>query len=552
MIESEKDQSSPKPGSRIPEEARVPKLNSFDPEWQRAPAIAVGSTLRAQARMKEVAEKIRGGSKTHIPKLAPSGVGTSARGQQPATCWLTPNRLDWFGAQPPSTGAIGGDLPTALHNEFCSPLSAIVGGVSVDLTEAESRRFVSWADVPERSSPNRIPNLAFVVRSTRPASVPLISTVQINKGSQSVPQKVLLNGGAERSSLAPGERPSLFIDFLVTQRAVALEFGYIGPEDHIDHDNVRLIAYDPTGEEIIESNAEVIQQPRITVRSLFVVGVRDMHANIATVELRFENLLTDSVAIVSRIWHEALPPAAIRQGTISNESGPGAFAPPPPAGVIQIPPLTEIPFPGSPYPIGSERVRIPFHCDHAVVMLRGFKLEFLDQRPHEVRRIEVDVNPRRSDRSTETAPGVFEVERGGSITLEATGSLESGEPRASGSRLLIYYTLIAWDSEQMDLVTAHGQQIQSMPQDTVFAGHTIRVADPCSVPAAERVNRDPTTVCGPLLGATQGFEFRMPQDQEVDFLRLAIGAMGGEHTDDDFDEDEMELPHLDRRANAVD
>jgi hypothetical protein len=98
-----------------------------------------------------------------------------------------------------------------------------------------------------------------------------------------------------------------------------------------------------------------------------LVGVRHQGGAITSVELRFhdpENHILEP-QIVFRIWHEPLPLSAVKQGTLATEGGRGAFAPPSDRPVIRLPP--------PPVPFGPDEIRLPFRCNRAVVMLRGFK-----------------------------------------------------------------------------------------------------------------------------------------------------------------------------------
>lgn len=482
--------------------------------------------------MKEVAERIRDGSTTDLPKLAQPRVGTAGRGQTAADCnhWLPKNRFDWFTAKPPPTGEIKGAQVTALRDEFCGPLSTVVGGRLLDLPVPDEQG-ISWADLPDNASPNSIPGIGFWVRTTRPESVPFLQTQTINIGTSHVPVKLLINGTEEGFEPGPGRRPSLFIDFPIPQRAVALEFGYIGNNDHLDQSDVQLIPYDSEGERILffdsegrsrllESNAEAIHQGQILAGNVFYeIGVRDREGGIATVELRFNGSDGSATQVVSRIWHEALPPAAVTQGTLVTEGGRGSFAEFTGA-------LGQLPDPvdrdGNPIHFRTERtltIPLPFRFDRGVVMLRGFKLQTLDQIPREVQRIAVEVNPRQTGPgvSPSQTPGVFRVRRGGSVTLEPGGALVTRERGAFGYRVHIYFTLVCWDSDQVDVAIEQGKQDLQLQQEDVASGRPLILTDPCFTSGRSQG-------CGPLFGALQGFEFRMPQDQEVEELNLAIGA----------------------------
>lgn len=186
---------------QVPDAARVPKAEPLHPSWERAPQVAEGIARRAEALMKEVAERIRHGDTSDLPKLEQPAIGVTVRGQAAATCnhWLPRNRFKWFRTKAPSTDAIRirplepepeldpfFDPPPdpsapprspavtpidALRDEFCSPLSTVVGAHLDGLTGAEFARDKLWTDLDDGDSPNQLPEIEFSVRTTRPGSV---------------------------------------------------------------------------------------------------------------------------------------------------------------------------------------------------------------------------------------------------------------------------------------------------------------------------------------------------------------------------------------------
>ncbi len=556
----------PRPGLRVPDSARVPRPAPADPPWEKAPTIAAGAEVRGDARLRDVAERIRKGDYSDLQALTHPGFGTTTRGQQVGLCnhYLPANRFDWWDAQVPNTDEIrirpGAETPQeALRDEFCSPFSTVVGADLGELPPAPYGRTISWDDLPDDASPNAVPGIEFSVRKARPESVPVLRTLSVEVGRGRVDRKILINGveaGYEPDPTRP--RPSLFIDFAVPQRAVGLEFGFFVDDESadervIDPGRVRLIAHDRDGVVLLESSAGVTRTGNLEANTVFnVIGVRHQGGAIRSVELRFggpDNPIQEP-QIVSRIWHEPLPPAAVLQGTLALEgepvrrAGPGGrevepgarpdepgFSPDedesePGAGAggrrgpaYRLPPPVDQQ--GQPIPFGPAQITLPFLCDRALAMMRGFKLQFLDQLPHEVHEIAAGLNNW----------SVFRVEPGGTITLDPSGWLLSDTRDAFGYgvpyRVLIYYTLLAWNADQMELYTSEVFDAQSnLTQDDLASG-SIEKRDPCPVPDAERMGADPTAVCGPLFGGMQWFRFRTPRDQEYGQIFLATGQIGG-------------------------
>lgn len=512
------------------------------------PLVDPKQLSRADARIKEVVGRILEGNFSDLPKLGPPLMGTTGRGVEPGQSigecqhWLREDRFAWFHKTPPATGPLSGVREDVLRDEFCSSLSTIIGGQfsNLPLPDPRPKQLISWADERDESLPkflsvNHVPGVGFSVRSDPAISPPGLETLALRLNSPelvSVPALVFAQPGG---SAPAGGTISLFVDFVLPQRAVALEFGYVGSKELFEHEEVQLIAFDSAGDHIIVSNApgeagilksdaKAITQPTIASGSVFAIGLRHDQGEIASVELRFTaSHPGTAVPFVFRFWHESLPPAAVLQGTIVTEGGNRSFA-------EFTDPVYQLPEPvdenGVVIPFRTERVRterLPFRCDRAIVMLRGFKLETLDQTPREVQRIAVEVNPRLAAGGVNQTPGVFRVERGGSVYLEPSGALITRERFAFGYRVHIYFTLVCWDSEQMDVAIELAQQLQApLQQESSMTGNAIHVSDPCAQPG--RLHNISGGVCGPLFGALQGFDFRTTEDQEVAELKLEVGT----------------------------
>lgn len=479
----------------------------------------------------------------------------------PSFHWLKLNRLSWFGQRVPPTDAIrigesvsqDEDEPTrprpsnsptqafdALRDEFCSPLSTVIGGLSYNpLPGKIFCRHISWQGLQDGTSMNGLHGLEVFARTIKPDSIPVVKSLLVTAGDDDVEEhKVLVHGVEEGYQLREGmPRSPLTFDFAAPQRAVAIEFGYITDEvvDGSDTSkalritDVLLVAKDSEGTKLITSSAEEISTNRLQGypgqlnrlqpdRPLYVIGVRHEKGEISTVELQ---LLLErdaaKVLIVARIWHEALPPAAVTQGVLVAEGGRGSFAEFTGAlGQLEEP----VDMRGEPIPFRSERthlIPLPFRLNRAVVMLRGFKLQTLDQTPREISRISVEVNPFQfGQQRVSQTPGVFSIDRGGSVSLEPTGELKSPERGSWGFRIYVYYTLVAWDSDQVDLEVAQATLVSPPIEQDKDVVSPLLLADPCRISSQ-------TTGCGPLFGALQGFKYHMRQGQEIETFILSVG-----------------------------
>ncbi|MGH8671942.1 MAG: hypothetical protein ACREUA_07895, partial [Burkholderiales bacterium] len=259
-------------------------------------------------------------------------------------------------------------------------------------------------------------------------------------------------------------RPSLWIDFDSPRRAVGIEYSYVRAMGGIDPSGVKLIAYDRAGRFIIGtdgkgcivgrdglppqgSSCAPLPLPRTYVDDNEMdqrIGVRDAAGNITTVELRFDYAKADSLPpegpgrriiepqVIARIWHEALPPAAVLQDLVGTElRSPGDV---PGEGVFSFAPFEET----YRVPLGPRSFRLPYRFDRAAAFLRGFRFEALDSSPHEVSTLEAGI----TQNDFMFVPGVGEE-----VTITPAGAVRSVLP----FRVVPYFTLVAWDSEQASL-----------------------------------------------------------------------------------------------------
>jgi hypothetical protein len=294
--------------------------------------------------------------------------------------------------------------------------------------------------------------------------------------------------------------PSFVIDFFGPQRAVGLECGFLSEAGtEIKSKDVKLTTWNVTGDVIRETDGGPLSGQSWSANTVYNrIGSRDKAGGIRSVELRFE--LDDGAPsvtpIIYRIWHEPFPQAAVLQDTAAVEFDPL------PGGTLRVP------YDG---PIGPVTVKLPFLCDRAVVLLRGFKMLFLDQQPHEIEAIEAGIGS--AFTGDPRSNGIFSTEPGGLITVVPSGSLVSKE--REGYRVLIYYLVLAWSSADVE-VMGFGCRMGDRFVDEPDGGRQIVVQDP-----SPWKRFGVTTPVSPNL---QGFGFVFNRAEEVELLGLQAGV----------------------------
>jgi hypothetical protein len=410
--------------------------------------------------------------------------------------------------------------PTTFHAQFggiykqfeCffnGPLAVVVGG-AVNLVDPQFTT-ISWDGL---ASLLNVPGIQFSARRNsidpNQASVPTLEQMQI-PGVPGTPT-VLVNEGF--AGMPP--RPALWLDFDRPQRAVGLEFGFKNlqgvPRDKLGRSVVVLTAFDRSDNVLTfaDSNNQVrtISTDAATplVQSVGVlsgsfanrIGVADWNGRISAVKLEFGGDVVEPQVLL-RVWHEAPLPAAVRQGFLVVDSAPN-LPPAPPA---------------EPYP---RSMLLPALCDRALVMLRGFKFMFLDGNdhtglPHSLTSLGVGF----------TAPFDYTTDPGGAITLNPSGNLSTGEMVSPPTRILLYYTLLAWDSTQVELQTqntsvfgANGNSGDNLNLHLQLPDNSCAESRPIP-PELERIR------CGQLFGAPISFQFDTSEPKTITEIDLTTG-----------------------------
>ncbi len=239
------------------------------------------------------------------------------------------------------------------------------------------------------------------------------------------------------------DRDRLVLVFDTPQRAVGLEYGYWPvpqSEIPIHVQAATIVAYDRDGAEIARGSGVhlergIVQEGRVAHR----VGVRARPGHISSVEVFFtfydpgapeaERLPVAEPLVVHRVWHEALPPAATHQAAAEVGGDPEATW-----------------------------VTLPFRCNRAVVFFRGFRLAFTEGEGRPIRGMHagIEITPE-SNPGTEHTPDPADRYRTRTVQLRPRGRFLTGEDTAS--ECTVFYTLFAWDADQVELSTAAGSDL---------------------------------------------------------------------------------------------
>jgi hypothetical protein len=459
------------------------------------------------------------------------------------------NRFSWWDKSPPEPGPLrppsgiaGGAVRDSLICQFHPALARIVGTSDSRVIRA-GFKLLSW-DSEAIGSPAALQEIEFIVRAQYPQSVPQLRELTDGRGN---PVRVLVNDSAPGYELdLSGERlrPSLWLDFAVPQRAVAIEYGApADAEQGIQQAGVKLIGYDRQGRVLRVGAGRSAAELRADGRPYNgrvlavgdfgnVVGIQDRDGRISRVELRFDYRNAQNLEeggdpgpkiraqqVVRRIWHEPLPPAAVRQGSVGITT-------------FQLPANwpSNLPTPQTFEQLvhkasGPETIALPFRFDRAVVMIRGVRWQFAVPMPRPITELSAEIGPfgvaefpldEQPDASL--SPRLLTLTPGGRIVAETCC--------ANAFHVIVDYTLLGWSSEQVELHGTQGFSHSARAQDNWAISQMI-VNDPCpfsniSLSVEQRRER-----CGPLFGAPQGFTMTMSVPQEPDWLALFTGSEHG-------------------------
>lgn len=468
------------------------------------------------------------------------------------------NSFDWWGRSPPLTSRLSQEF----RCEFSQALGLVVGSVVVSPTggvgdldpTALGFRMARWDNRLDEPAPNSDDRIGFTIRTSSPSSTPTLRARGQLSGGSAV---VLVNESQSdlAAALAPNEwRPSLWLDFDSPRRAVGIEFtreelpGLL-PAD-VDASGVKLMAYDRDDRFIVGASGRGCQLDGdgLPVREVacdapcspgsdnvrkgnirHCVGVQDRLGRISRTELRFDyaNAAECQVTrreagnpppscrrfldsqVVYRIWHEPLPPAAVLQGVAGRQQTV--------ANPNHQPRLVAEGNFKDRYGVdpGNVSICVPYRFDRAVAFLRGFRV-VRGNRHERLRDLHVKLDQDRHE-FARTDNEIDDPCRLRSVTLQPSGLLDAGTSVPTPFRVLSYYTLLGWDSDQADLSLRRGATVPVSPTERWLevrrTGSTVhQAAIGLDGPQGDR-----------LFGGLQSFRFTLGAADLIDDLSLAIG-----------------------------
>jgi hypothetical protein len=384
------------------------------------------------------------------------------------------NSFQWWqesGAkQPPPTAA----LREQFSCEFSTYLSRVVGSTAVhaDPRPLADLGFVVQGWEADVNSTPFVQPIGLNVRRLSDASQPVLR--EVNHAGRNIVALVneLGSGGLDPDASVP--RPSLWLDFDFPQRAVGLDYGLQPSADTraVRAAGVTLMAYNEQGAFIVGSDGDgcavnamgvklelgcfpADANRNVSLSSLSNrIGVRDASGRIASVELRFGHTRVDQSdnpdrridepQVVSRIWREGLPPAAVLQGLVGIDGDR--------SGSQSLPPFAQR------YLVnpGPRTFALPYRFDRAVAFLRGFRLEASGAPAQSLGRIAFGMQQNAFE---------FIAGQGDPLILTPLGSVRHKPPgEAIPFDIVSYYTVVAWDSRQVEIGWAPGESQVSWPQ----------------------------------------------------------------------------------------
>ena len=400
------------------------------------------------------------------------GIGTTVKGLAgDVHPFLMSDRLTWFDAYTHNQESrVDGSIK--LEEFFAGEFSAL-------------GKSYTWDARPVDSDANLHPEIPFYFLSSEPGYRPLVVHRNIQSDDESGtllsgrrPRNVVVLQAVEGQQPDPKrQRPSLYICFNEPQRAVGLSFGFDAESDSgvtIPSEYCRLIAYAAGGRRIAESSAGQLASGRQNVRVIPAghgsvhIGVTSKDAEIDYVELEFSQLnegeeggtpdFIPYAQLVSRVWLEPFPSCVVKQGSFDLTGRSDTVT------------------------VARESISLPYHCDRAMVALRGFGLTLKDK-ALEIHRLGIGVG----------------IDSYGEDTIRLAARVDLGAEEAVEFTARVDYSIIAWDSLQMDISTTSG---------TVFNSDVAsNIVNPC---AAEGVP------CGQFSAFLQSFKVSSDEDSEIE------------------------------------
>jgi hypothetical protein len=315
------------------------------------------------------------------------------------------NRVHWFNRAPPSSGPLS--LP--LESEFNLPVTTWVGSF-FDYEPRFFGRAMDWSIAPYRNVDD-IAGLPFTVRSGGGTLRFVERVIRANQSTQRVVQAVARGSDGRRV---------LTLDFAHPERAVALRF--VMATAAADRGDVKLSAHDQQGTLLVVATG--LDNGPFSTRTTGlngVIGVRHEGADIHSITLEWG----EQELFILDIWCETFPHSVVFQGSKRVQVALAARVEP-----VQF------------------DVPLPFHCDLALAVLRGFALQgrdaVLGDIATAVQRLHASV------RVVRVAPVAGRLTATVEVSAEVRGA-RTYIPANGPSDATVHYALLAWDSRAVDL-----------------------------------------------------------------------------------------------------
>jgi hypothetical protein len=442
--------------------------------------------------------------------------GTTSSGSHAGGHYLHQNRFDWWSAIVPPTGPLmegGGAVEGSnFASEFDSPLAIVVGDMPTGVHPRS--RLVDWSGASPFSLANDAPGLPFVFQAPPGEHTILIGRNIIANGQQRS-MKVAYNAPD-----AFGERPTsrrIAFAFALPQRAVGVEVGYISSDSDGDGNlashNFRMVARTSNGMSIESGGSDLMFRRHVPSFAMVVaMAVRDVGGQIVSVEvyLQGDEVRPLDNIFIGRVWCEALPPAAVWQGVVTAGNT-DAFIAQQHRNHPDVLSRTVVE--------DGATLPLPFRCDRAIVLPRGIHLTSVADQPGETRGFRINLD---SDATYISQPG-------GSIRLNASGRwwLRDEEERETfNATAAVYVTVLAWDSQQVDLYSAPVRPVPSI----VANGQPVTVTVPNPNPAAVAAiadGQDPTQASGTLFAGLTTMNMSWSEWSSLESVQFSVGTVNG-------------------------
>ena len=471
-----------KPLDKVPWWSKVKRAKIAPAVFDQAPSLAGDAGKITDGALDEAIRRLQGGDFSDLRASYPRGTGGGRSALE--TACPTPhyldqgdsagNRLLWWSKAPPPTGELSAYIPFPC--EFHPVL----------------RHKIDWELQPAGQSANENIASQFTFLDQPSSSVATVQRLVVTVMSEAAADSrttgehnVVVNAVSDDFQFEnPNQSwPPLTIVFDQSQRAVGIEYGFADGGE-ISPVGVELAAYSSSGREIIRSRGGAggfgtpayIKPGEVFHR----IGVQDWRGEIRFVVL---SVTTDRAGeidpgqpirtplLIYRVWHESFPPAVVKQGFTETAWSGGSTVS------------------AADHPTEA----LPFRCDKSVVLLRGFRVAFLDGQARKITGLEIGFNVQRGPNGMIIAPSV-------------NSGLRTSQTPAPARMVRIYYTLLAWDSEQVDakatgisggVLSSEGGLAAGRPQQDQFGRFLLtelRTPDPCGA-----------EFCSQAFGAFTGF-----------------------------------------------